>query len=58
MHGLHQCNTSQQEKTLESQPKSIVTNFTCKDTIAIWISGLPVGSVELLTLHLFSSVMN
>ena len=29
------------------QPRSIVTNFTCKDTIAAWISGLPVENVEL-----------
>ena len=28
-------------------PRSIVTNFTCKDTIATWISGLPVENVEL-----------
>ena len=34
-------------RTLESQPRSIVTNFTCKDTIATWISGLPVENVEL-----------
>ena len=29
------------------QAKSIVTNFTCKDTIATCISGLPVENVEL-----------
>ena len=58
MYKLHQCNASQQEKTLESQPRSIVTNFTCKDTISTWISGLPVENVELLTLLLFSRVMN
>ena len=27
--------------------KSIVTNFTCKDTVATWISGFPVENVEL-----------
>ena len=27
--------------------KNIVTNFTCKDTIVTWISGLPVENVEL-----------
>ena len=27
-------NTSQHVRTLKSQPRSIVTNFTCKDTIA------------------------
>ena len=47
MHQLHQEHASQHLRTLESQPRSIVTNFTCKDTIAIWISGLPVENVEL-----------
>ena len=47
MYKLHQGHTSQQKRTLESQQKSIVTNFTCKDTIATWISGLPVENVEL-----------
>ena len=49
---------SQHVRALESQPRSRVTNFTCKDTITTWISRLPVENVELLTLHLFSSVMN
>ena len=31
MHQMHQCNISQQERTLINQPRSIVTNFTCKD---------------------------
>ena len=47
MHQLHQGHTSQHMRTLESQPRSIVTNFTCKDTVATWISGLPVENVEL-----------
>ena len=47
MHQLHQEHTSQHVRTLESQPRSIVTNFTCKDTIATWISGLSVLNVEL-----------
>ena len=47
MHQMHQCNASQQKRTLENQPRSIVTNFTCKDTIATWISGFPMGNVEL-----------
>ena len=47
MQQTHQCNVSQQERTLENQPRSIVTNFTCKDTIATWISGFPMGNVEL-----------
>ena len=47
MHHLHQEHASQHMRTLESQPRSIVTNFTCKDTIAAWISGLPVENVEL-----------
>ena len=47
LHQLHQEHASQQERTLGSQPRSIVTKFTCKDTIATWISGLPVGNVEL-----------
>ena len=47
MHWMHQCNVSQQERTLENQPRSIVTNFTCKDTIANWISDFPMGNVEL-----------
>ena len=34
-------------ENLENQPKSIVTNFTCKDTTATWISGFPIGNVEL-----------
>ena len=38
---------SQQERTLEKQPRSIVTNFTCKDTIAPWISDFPMRNVEL-----------
>ena len=46
MQQMYQCNVSQHVRTLESQPRSIVTNFTCKDTIATWISGLPVGNVE------------
>ena len=37
MHKVHQGHASQQEITLESQPRSIVTNFTCKDTTANWI---------------------
>ena len=47
IHKLHQGHASQHVKTLESQPRSIVTNFTCKDTIATWISGLPVENIEL-----------
>ena len=47
MHQMHQCNVSQQERTLENQPRSIVTKFTCKDIIATWISGFPMGNVEL-----------
>ena len=42
MHLMHQCNGSKQERTLENQPRSIVTNFTCKDTIAPWISDFPI----------------
>ena len=42
MHQLHQEHASQHVQILESQPRSIVTNFTCKDTIATWISGMPV----------------
>ena len=34
-------------KNFGKPAKSIVTNFTCKDTIATWVSGLPVGNVEL-----------
>ena len=47
IHQLHQGHSSQHVRTLESQPRSIVTKFTCKDTIATWISGLPVENVEL-----------
>ena len=47
MHQMHQCNVSQQERTLENQPTSIMTNFTCKGTIATWISGFPMENVEL-----------
>ena len=47
MHKLHQEHECQHMRTLESQPRSIVTNFTCKDTIATWISGLPIENVEL-----------
>ena len=47
MHHLHQEHASQHVRTLESQPRSLVINFTCKDTIATWISGLPVENVEL-----------
>ena len=47
MHQMHQCTVSQQERTLGNQPKRIVTNFTCKDTIANWISGFPMEIVEL-----------
>ena len=32
MHQMHQCNASQHARTLESQPRSIVTNYTYKDT--------------------------
>ena len=49
MRQMHQCNISQQERTLENQPKSIVTNFTCKDTIATWISGFQMQIAELYT---------
>ena len=58
LHHLHQEHASQYVRTLESQPRSIVINFTCKDGVATWISGLPVENVELLTLHLFCSVIN
>ena len=58
MHHLHQEHASEHVRTLESQPRSIAINFTCEDTIATWISGLPVENVELLTLHFFHSVMN
>ena len=47
MHQLHQEHTSQHVRTLESQTRGIMNNFTCKDTIATWISGLPVKNVEL-----------
>ena len=47
MHQLHQGHASQHMRTFESQPRSIVINFTCKDTIATWISGLPVANDEL-----------
>ena len=47
MYQLHREHASQHVRNLESQPRSIVTNFTCKDTIATWISGLPVENVEL-----------
>ena len=47
MHHLHQEHASQHMRTSESQPRSKVTNFTCKDTITTWISGLPVENVEL-----------
>ena len=30
MHQVHQCNVNQQERTLGNQPRSMVTNFTCK----------------------------
>ena len=33
MHQLHQGHASQPERPLESQLRSKVTNFTCKDTI-------------------------
>ena len=48
MYQMHQCNASQHVRTLESQPRSIVTNFTCKDTIATWISGFPLENVVVL----------
>ena len=44
---MHQCNVSQQKRTLENQPRSIVTNFTCKDTIAPQISDFLMEIVEL-----------
>ena len=44
---IAQGNVNQQERTLGNQPRSIVTNFTCKDTLAIWISGFPMRNVEL-----------
>ena len=47
MHQMHQFNVSQQEKTLGNQPRSIVANYTYKDTIATWISGFPIEIVEL-----------
>ena len=47
MHHLYQEHASQHVRTFESQPRSIVTNFTCNNTIATWISGLPVKNVEL-----------
>ena len=47
MYQLHQGHTSQHVRTLESQPRSIVTNFTCKDAIGTWTNGLPVENVEL-----------
>ena len=50
MHQMHQCNVSQQDRSLGNQPRSKVTNFTCKDTKATWTSGFPVRSN--LTIHL------
>ena len=38
MHQMYLCNASQQERTLENLPRSIVTSFTCKDAIAPWSS--------------------
>ena len=49
MHQLHQGHISKQERTLKNQPRSIVTNFTCKDTIASQISDFPMRKVELYT---------
>ena len=46
MHQWHQGHASQQERTLESQPKSRVTNFTCKDTIATWIVNCQLGMLN------------
>ena len=36
-----------QGRSFESQPKSVVTNFTHKYTNATWISGFPMENVEL-----------
>ena len=46
------------KSTREVKPRSIVTNFTCKDTIATCISEFPMEMVELWTLHLFRCDMN
>ena len=50
-HHMHQGHTSQHMRTLESQPRSIVINFTCKDTIA---PGLVDCQLKMLNFELYT----
>ena len=51
MHLMHQGHASQQERTLENLPRSIVTNFTCKDTTA---PGTVIFQWEMLNFELYT----
>ena len=51
IHHMHQEHASQHVRTLESQPRSIVTNFTCKDTI---VPGLVDCQLKILNFELYT----
>ena len=55
MHHMHQEHASQQERILESQPRGIVTNLTCKDTIA---PGLVDCQLKMLNFELKFSIID
>ena len=45
-------------ENFENQPRSIVTNFTSKDTITLGLVDCQLKMLNFELLHLFSSVMN
>ena len=53
---MHQGRASQHVRTLGSQPSHLVI-FICEDTIAPGLVDYQLANVELLTLHLFHSVL-
>ena len=50
-HHMHQGHASQHVKTLKSQPRCLVTNLTCKDTIA---PGLVDCQLKMLNFELYT----
>ena len=50
-HHMHQGHASQHVRTLESKPRCLVTNFTCKDTIA---PGLVDCQLKMLNFELYT----
>ena len=56
MHHMHHKHASQHVRTLESQPESIVINFTCKDTIASCLGDFQLKMLN-FELHTYFAVL-